>query len=43
MTQAISGIALLLVVMTYISWTASRLDRLSARVAAAWASLQKKH
>lgn len=39
MTQVIAGIAMLLLVTTYVSWTASRLDRLSARVAAAWSSL----
>lgn len=39
MTQVIAGIAVLLLVTSYVSWTASRLDRLSARVAAAWSSL----
>jgi hypothetical protein len=39
MTHVITAIAVLLLVLTYISWTASRLDRLSARVEAAWASL----
>jgi len=31
MTQGITAIAAVLLVLTYISWTASRLDRLSAR------------
>jgi hypothetical protein len=39
MTRVIAVIALLLLLTTYISWTASRLDRLSARVEAAWSSL----
>lgn len=39
MTQVVSGIALLILVGTYVFWTVSRLDRLTARVAAAWASL----
>jgi hypothetical protein len=39
MTQVIAGIAVVLLLTTYVSWTASRLDRLSARVEAAWSSL----
>ncbi|MEP7055674.1 MAG: hypothetical protein ABI912_10550 [Actinomycetota bacterium] len=39
MTKVITAIAVLLLLTTYISWTASRLDRLTARVEAAWSSL----
>lgn len=39
MTDVITAVAILLLVATYLSWTVSRLDRLCARVAAAWASL----
>lgn len=39
LTEVITGVAVLLLLATYLSWTVSRIDRLSARVAAAWASL----
>lgn len=39
MTNLIAAVAVLLLLATYVSWIASRLDRLSARVEAAWASL----
>lgn len=39
MIDVLAGIALVLLLTTYISWTASRLDRLTARVEAAWSSL----
>lgn len=39
MTQVIAAVAVVLLLTSYVSWTASRLDRLSARVATAWSSL----
>ncbi|MEO6711868.1 MAG: NUDIX hydrolase [Mycobacteriales bacterium] len=39
MTKLIAVVAVLLFVVTYVSWIASRIDRLTARVEAAWASL----
>lgn len=35
----LAGLALLLLLSAYVSWTAGRLDRLHARVDAAWAAL----
>ena len=39
MTQALYLVAVLVLLAMYVSWTAGRLDRLHARVDAAWAAL----
>jgi hypothetical protein len=39
MTTVVVGIAVLVLLAAYVTWTAGRLDRLHARVDAAWAAL----
>ncbi|MCW2667162.1 MAG: hypothetical protein JWN57_2124, partial [Frankiales bacterium] len=39
MTLAVLTVALVVVLALYVTWTAGRLDRLHARVDAAWAAL----